>query len=84
MDYTPISIGRVLVAFALTAAVGLVPVLAIVLHSNQSVLGPFSVGDGYGGLVLGLGSIALAVTLIGLAWLAVAFGRRVVRRPSRA
>lgn len=84
MDHTPISFGRVLVAFALTAAVGLVPVLAIVLNNNPSVLGPFGVGDGYGGLVLGLGSIALAVALIGLAWLAVAFGRRVVRRPSRA
>lgn len=84
MDHTPISFGRVLVAFALTAAVGLVPVLAIVLNNNPSVLGPFGVSDGYGGLVLGLGSIALAVALIGLAWLAVAFGRRVVRRPSRA
>jgi hypothetical protein len=84
MDYTPISAGRVLAAFALTVIVGVMPVLAIVLKDNSSTLGPLGVIEGYGGLVLGLGSIALAMALIGLTWLAVAFGRRVVRRPSRA
>lgn len=79
MDYTPIGFGRVLAAFGLTVVVGLVPVFAIALHRN-----PFSTMDRYGGLVLGLGSIAVAVTLIGFLWLTAASGRRVVRRPSRA
>lgn len=81
MDYTPISAGRVLVAFAMTIIVGLVPVLLIVLNANSSILGNTDVGDG--GLALGLGSIAVAIALIGLTWLAVAFARRAVRRPSR-
>jgi len=79
MDYTPISVGRVLAAFGLTVIVGAMPVLAIVLNHN-----PLSDDGGYGVLVLGFGSIAVAIALIGLTWLAVAFGRRVVRRPSRA
>jgi hypothetical protein len=79
MDYTPIGIGRVLAAFALTVVVGLMPIVAIVLNRN-----PFSVSDSYGWLVLGLGSIAAAMTLVGLTWRAVVFGRRVVGRPSRA
>lgn len=79
MDYTPISAGRVLAGFALTLIVGVAPMLAVVLNHS-----PVSVSGGYGGLVLGLGSIAIALTLIGLSWLTVALGRRVVGRPSRA
>lgn len=79
MDYTPIGIGRVLAAFGLTIAVGLMPIIAIVLNHN-----PFGVGDGYGGLALGIGSAVVTAVLVGLIWLAVTFGRRLVGRPSRA
>ncbi len=83
MDYTPISPIRMLLAFALTIAVGIAPVFAIALHGKLpgSIAG--ALGDGYGGLVLGLGSIAVAVTLIGFTWLTVVLGRRVTGRPSR-
>lgn len=79
MDYTPISVGRVLTAFGLTIVVGVLPIFAVGLSR-----GPFSESDRYGGLMLVLGSIVVAMTLIGLSWLAVSFGRRVGRRPSRA
>lgn len=78
MDYSPISAGRVFTAFALTLIVGVAPLLAILLNRNQ-----ITIGDGYGGLVLGLGSIVVALTLMSLSWLAVVLGRRVVGRPSR-
>jgi len=84
MDYTPISARRVLMAFGLTLVVGLAPVLAIALIHNATFVSALSAPNGYGGLVLGLGGIALAVSLTGLTWLAVAVGRRVVRWPSRA
>lgn len=79
MDYTPIGVGRVLAAFALTVVVGLMPVVVIVLQRN-----PFSVSNGYGWLVLGLGTIAVAIALTGLVWRAVVLWRRVVGQPSRA
>lgn len=79
MDFTPISVRHMLVAFGLTVVIGLLPVLAVVLSGTA-----FSVGGGYSGLVLGLGTVAVMAALIGLSWLAVALGRRVVGRPSRA
>lgn len=86
MDYTPISMRRVLVAFALTAFVALVPALYFVLQSVQ--LGPLSVfadaDGGYRGLVLGVWSVVLTAAMVGALTLTVVAGRRVVRRPSRA
>lgn len=81
MDYTPIGIGRVLLAFALTIVVGVAPLLAVALNGHSST---FSASGGYGGFVLGLGSLTLVLALIGLARLAVAARRRVVGRPSQA
>jgi ascorbate-specific PTS system EIIC-type component UlaA len=86
MDYTPISTRRVLLAFAFTAFVALVPVLYFLLQSGHG--GPLSIfadaDGGYRGLVLGAGSVALTTSLIGAPMLMVAVGRRMVRRPSRA
>ena len=84
MDYTPISTGRVLMAFALTVFAGVLPIVVIVLRGTTSVSNAWSVVGGYSELVLGLGALAVVVALLGLAWLAGAFGRRPVRRPSRA
>ena len=81
MDYTPIGVGRVLIAFVLTIVVGALPVLAVLLNGNFATS---DAPDGYGVMVLGLGSIALAVLLIGLSRLAFAARRRVVGQPSRA
>ena len=83
MDYTPISVRRVLLAFAITVLVAIGPVLTLGLGDISSVLSSITSIDCYGGLVLGLGSIAVAAALIGLTWLAFAFGRRADRRPSR-
>ena len=86
MDYTPISTSRVLVAFACTAFVALLPPLFMWLQSGHD--GPLAMladtDGGYRGLVLGAGSVALTASLIGALMLAVALGRRMVRRPSRA
>ncbi|MEJ7635969.1 hypothetical protein [Aeromicrobium sp.] len=85
MDYTPISTRRVLVAFALTAFVALLPVFYVLLQSGHAPLSYFVDADGgYGGLVLGAGSVVLTASLIGALMLTVAVGRRMVRRPSRA
>ncbi|MDR7085948.1 putative membrane protein YdjX (TVP38/TMEM64 family) [Aeromicrobium panaciterrae] len=81
MDYTPIGVGRVLAAFALTIVVAVLPVAAVLIsHSPATISGP----DGYGGWVLGLGSVAMAAALFGLSRLAVATKRRSVGRPSQA
>ena len=86
MDYTPISTRRVLLAFAFTAFVALVPALFFILQSGGGgPLGRFADADGgYRELVLGAGSVVLTAFLIGALMLTVALGRRVVRRPSRA
>ena len=86
MDYTPISTRRVLLAFAFTAIVAVVPVLFVLLDSRSNgthSLIPDTEGD-YRGLVLGAGSLVLTVFLIGAPMLMVAIGRRIVRRPTRA
>ncbi len=81
MDYTPIGVGRVLAAFALTIVVAVLPVVAVLVsHTPGTVSAP----NGYGGLVLGLGAVVFAMALIGLSRLTVAAKRRVVGRPSRA
>lgn len=74
MDYTPITVGRVLSAFALTVVVGLAPVMVIALRTP----------GGYGGVTLGLGIIAVLVAIIRLTRLTTANRRHVVGRPSRA
>jgi hypothetical protein len=86
MDYTPISTRRVLLAFALTGFVALVPALYLLLQSETGgPLSLFSDADGgYRGLVLGAGSVVLTAFLIGALMLTVAIGRRMVRRPTRA
>lgn len=81
MDYTPIGVGRVLVAFALTIVVAVLPVVAILINNTPATV---STPDGYGGWVLGLGSVVFAAALFGLSRLAVATKRRAVGRPSRA
>lgn len=82
MDYTLISSRRVLLAFALTALVALSPALFIFLQTGPiDFLG--GTHGGYRGIVLGAETVALALVLIGLFSVAVLFGRRVVRRPSR-
>lgn len=86
MDYTPISTRRVLVAFALTGFVALLPLLFVVLQTRHS--GPWPMlsdgNGGYRGVVLGIGSVVMTAVLIGALMLLVAIGRRMVRRPSRA
>ncbi len=86
MDYTPISTRRVLLAFAFTAFVALVPALFLVLQSGDG--GPLGrlggIEGGYRGFVLGAGSVVLTAFLIGALMLTVALGRRIVRRPTRA
>ncbi|MEO6604854.1 MAG: hypothetical protein ABIN55_04505 [Aeromicrobium sp.] len=84
MDYTPIGAGRVLAAFAFTMIVGLVPITAVLAKHDSATSEALSTFDGYGGLVLGMGSVAMAIALIGLSRLAVATKRRAVGRPSRA
>lgn len=82
MDYTPIGVGRVLAAFALTIVVAVLPVVAVLINQTPATI---SVPDGYGGWVLGLGSVAVAAALFGLSRLAVATKRPGVgRRPSQA
>jgi hypothetical protein len=85
MDYTPISTRRVLVAFALTAFVALLPALYFALQAEPG--GPLSLADENGsfrGVVLGAVSAVLAASLIGGLLLTVAIARRMIRRPSRA
>ena len=86
MDYTPISTRRVLLAFAFTAFVALVPALFFLLQSSGA--GPLGfladANGGYREVVLGAGSAVLTAFLIGALMLTVALGRRMVRRPSRA
>ena len=85
MDYTPISMRRVLLAFAFTAFVALVPVLFVVLRSGAGPLASARDAEGgYRDLVLGAGSVMLTALLIGALMLTVALGRRMVRRPTRA
>jgi hypothetical protein len=86
MDYTPISTRRVLLAFAFTAFVALVPALFFLLQSGGGgPLGHLAETDGgYRDLVLGAGSVVLTASLIGALMLTVALGRRMVRRPTRA
>lgn len=74
MDYTPISTRRVLLAFALTVFVALLPALYFV----------FDQGGVTRGVLLLAGSVALTATVIGASVLAVSIGRRLVRRPARA
>lgn len=81
MDYTPIGVGRVLLAFALTIVVAVLPLVAVLVSHTPAT---FSTPDGYGGLVLGLGTVVFAMALIGLSRLTVAAKRRAVGRPSRA
>lgn len=81
MDYTPIGVGRVLAAFALTIVVAVLPVAAVLINQGPATIGA---PDGYGGVVLGLGTVLLAMALIGLSRLTVAAKRRSVGRPSRA
>jgi hypothetical protein len=74
MDYTPISTRRVLMAFALTVFVALLPALYFALDQ----------GGVTRGVLLLAGSVALTAALIGAPVLAVSIGRRLVRRPARA
>jgi hypothetical protein len=78
MDYTPVHVRRVLTSFAITVLVALLPaaiglvksgVVARFLHDNGLTPGS--------GLALGL----IAAVVVSSA---VYFGRRLVRRPSRA
>jgi hypothetical protein len=83
MDYTPISARRVLASFCFTLLVAVLPAaIAVVKSGSAGKIMPGS-HDGYHWLTLGSG-IALAVVVIGLLWLAVVVGRKVVRRPFRA
>lgn len=86
MDYTPISTRRVLAAFAITGFVAFLPALFLLLQSRPT--GPLSIlvgpEGGYRGLVLGAGSVVLTASVTGALVLAVAIGRRMVRRPTRA
>lgn len=85
MDYTPISMRRVFLAFACTAVVALAPALFFVLQSGAGPLASSRDADGgYRDLVLGAGSVMLTALLIGALMLTVALGRRMVRRPTRA
>ncbi len=81
MDYTPIGVGRVLAAFALTIVVAVLPVVAVLMNDTPATI---SIPGGYGGWVLGLGTVLLVTALIGLTRLTVAAKRRPVGRPSRA
>jgi hypothetical protein len=83
MDYTPISMRRVLVAFGLTAFVALLPVgLLIVKMGADGPLAPIAAADGSPrDMLLVLGSIAAS---IGVFVLVILTGRRVMRRPARA
>lgn len=83
MDYTPISTRRVLMAFALTAFVALVPALFLLLQSGP-LSGRGDAGGAYRALLLGAGSVVLTAFLIGAFMLTVAIGRRMIWRPSRA
>lgn len=86
MDYTPISTRRVLLAFAVTAFVALVPALFLLLQTGHG--GPLSIfadaDGGYRGLMLGVGSVVLTALVICALMLAVAIGRRMIWRPTRA
>ena len=86
MDYTPISARRVLLAFAFTAFVAVVPALFLALQSGTG--GPLlSLTDSagrYQDIVLAAESAVLTASLIGVLMLTVTLGRRMVRRPTRA
>ena len=87
MDYTPISARRVLLGFSVTAFLALVPLLFIFLESNSlpvDLLADADANGGYGGLVLGYGSVIITMMLVGLAALTITIAGRVVRRPSRS
>jgi hypothetical protein len=74
MDYTPISTRRVLLAFALTGFVALLPALYFALHQ----------GGASRGVLLVSGSVVLTAALIGAPVVVVSIGRRLIRRPIRA
>jgi hypothetical protein len=74
MDYTPISTRRVLMAFALTVFVALLPVLYFALDQGGATRGVLLLG----------GSVALTAAVIAAPVLLVSIGRRLVRRPARA
>lgn len=83
MDYTPISVRRVLASFGFTFLVALAPA-AIAFIKSGSVAKVIPGGhDGYRWLTFGSGT-AVAVAVIGLLWLTVFVTRKVARRPFRA
>jgi hypothetical protein len=82
MDYTPIHVRRVLMSFAITVLVALLPAaIGFVRSGVASRL----VHETLGGLGLTSGTgVAFLLVVLGLVSSAVYFGRRLVRRPFRA
>lgn len=85
MDYTPISARRILLGFAFTAFIAILPLLVVYLRQHTLPVDVFPDTDGgYRGVVLGIGSVVSAMTLVALATATVLTARRMARRPSRA
>jgi hypothetical protein len=86
MDYTPISTRRVLLAFALTVFVALLPAFYFALQQGSAgPLSAFADTDGATrGTLLLASSMMLTAALIGAPVLFVSIARRLVRRPARA
>lgn len=81
MDYTPIHVRRVLMSFAVTVLVALLPAVIGFVRSGVASRLVHKTLDGLG-LTSGTG-LALVLAL-GLVSSTVYIGRRLVRRPSRA
>lgn len=82
MDYTPIHVRRVLMSFAVTVLVALLPAVIGFVRSGVAARLVHETLDGLG-LTSGTG-LTLVVLALGLVSSTVYFRRRLVRRPSRA
>ncbi|MCW2831935.1 MAG: hypothetical protein JWP31_2627 [Aeromicrobium sp.] len=85
MDYTPISVRRVLFGFSLTALTAVLPLLVVMLRSSPWSGDAFTGGvDGYRWVMLGVGGVIGTMALVSLAALAWLVSRRAAGRPSGA
>ena len=85
MDETPISARRVVLGFALSGGVALLPVLVLLVQAVALPSGLLADAAGVDRvLLLGVGSVVLTMALVGLAAVTVTSALRLIRRPSRA
>lgn len=84
MDYTPISARRVLLGFAFTGFIALLPALYVLLQSDRTPPFVTDASGFYRAAGLMIGSVLLTAGLIALFVLLVSLARRAARPPTNA